>query len=66
MTTDEILIAATVLVAVVPWAMSIHAKVTLIAHAMEGLPELVADTRERLHQHEKAIQALQAATVARH
>lgn len=66
MTTDEVLIAITGLVAIVPWAMSIHAKVALIAHAMEGLPELVRDTRHRLEKHEQAIQALQAAAVARH
>jgi hypothetical protein len=66
MTTDQILIAITLLVAVVPWAMSMHAKVATIAHAMEGLPELVHRTHARLEEHEKAITALQAATAARH
>lgn len=66
MTTDQVLIVVTVLAASVPWAMSIHAKVALIANAMEGLPELVRETRARLDKHESAIKALQAATVARH
>lgn len=66
MTTDQVLILVTVVAAIVPWAMSIHAKVALIAHAMEGLPELVRDTRDRLEKHESAIKALQAAAVARH
>jgi hypothetical protein len=46
--------------------MSIHAKVALIASAMEGLPELVRETRAKLDQHETAIKALQKAAVARH
>lgn len=66
MTTDQVLILVTVMVAIVPWAMSMHAKVALIAHAMEGLPELVRDTRDQLEKHESAIKALQAAAVARH
>lgn len=65
MTTDQVLIAITGLVAIVPWAMSIHAKVALIAHSMEGLPELVRDTRHKLEKHDQAIKALQAAAVAR-
>jgi hypothetical protein len=66
MTTDQVLILVTVMVAIVPWAMSIHAKVALIAHAMEGLPELVSDTRNQLDKHESAIKALQAAAIPRH
>ena len=66
MSSDQILIAITLFVAVVPWAMSIHAKVALIAHAMEGLPELVHQTHAKLEEHEKAITALQAAAAARH
>lgn len=66
MTTDQILIAITLIVSVVPWAMSIHAKVAMIANAMEGLPELVHRTQAKLEEHEKAITALQAAAAARH
>ena len=66
MTTDQVLICITVLVSVVPWAMSIHAKVSMIAHAMEGLPEVVQKAQVQLERHEQAITALQAAAVARH
>lgn len=66
METDQILLLATLVAAVVPWAMSIHAKVSTIAHAMEGLPELVRESQLKLERHEQAIQALQAATAARH
>lgn len=66
MTTDQMLIGITVLVAVVPWAMSMHAKVATIAHAMEGLPELVHKTQVTLERHEQAITALQTAAAARH
>lgn len=66
MTADELVMIVTVLIAVVPWAMSIHAKVALIAQSMEGLPELVQKTQVKLQSHEQAIQALQAAAVARH
>jgi hypothetical protein len=64
MQTDHILIAVTVAAAVVPWAMSIHAKVSTIANAMEGLPEMVRDTQLRLERHEQAIKALQRAATA--
>ena len=66
METDQILLLATLVAAVVPWAMSIHAKVSTIAHAMEGLPELVRESQLKLERHEQAIQSLQAATAARH
>jgi hypothetical protein len=66
MPTDQLVLLATVIAAVVPWAMSIHAKVSTIAHAMEGLPELVRESQLKLERHEQAIQALQAATAARH
>ncbi len=66
MHTDLILAGITIIIAVVPWAMSIHAKVALIASAMEGLPELVRDTRVVLERHETAIKALQTAAAARH
>jgi hypothetical protein len=66
MQTDNILLLITVVVAVVPWAMSIHAKVALIAQAMEGMPELVRETHATLQKHEQAIKALQASAAARH
>lgn len=66
MTTDQVLILVTVLVAAIPWAMSMHAKVAIIANAMEGLPELVRETQARLDVHDTAIKALQTATVTRH
>jgi hypothetical protein len=46
--------------------MSIHAKVSTIAHAMEGLPELVRESQLKLERHEQAIQALQKAAAAGH
>lgn len=55
--------------AVVPWAMSIHAKVAVIASAVENLPEVVEELREvlrehehRLDQHATEIQALKDKT----
>lgn len=57
--------------AVVPWAMSIHAKVAVIASAVEGLPDVVEELREILHEHERRldqhageIKALKEATEA--
>lgn len=66
MQTDEILLLATLVAAVVPWAMSIHAKVSTIAAAMEGLPDMVRESQLKLERHEQAIQALQKATAAGH
>jgi hypothetical protein len=63
---DHILIAVTVAAAVVPWAMSIHAKVSAIAQAMEGLPDMVRETQVRLERHEQAITALQKAAAVGH
>jgi hypothetical protein len=67
------MLAATVVVAVVPWAMSIHAKVAVIAHAVESLPQIVDELREalqehedRLERHDAEIAALQKATGPRH
>ena len=65
MQTDHVLIAVTLGAAVVPWAMSIHAKVSAIAQAMAGVPELVRETQVLLERHEQAIKALQTAAVAR-
>lgn len=66
MQTDEILLLATLVAAVVPWAMSIHAKVSTIAAAMEGLPDMVRESQLKLERHEQAIQALQKAAAAGH
>lgn len=38
--------------AVVPWAMSIHAKVAVIARSVEELPDLVKELRQTLEEHE--------------
>jgi hypothetical protein len=66
MQTDHLLLIVTALAAVVPWAMSIHAKVSSIASSMEGLPELVHETQVRLERHEQAIQTLQKAAASGH
>lgn len=66
METDKLLLLATVVAAVVPWAMSIHAKVSTIAAAMQGLPELVRESQLKIERHEQAIQALQKAAAAGH
>lgn len=62
---EIVAVLASVVAACIPWAFSIHAKVALIAHSVEALPELVRrlegklDTHEdRLDRHEKEIQAL--------
>jgi len=59
------MVLVTVLIAAIPWAMSIHAKVAVIASSVESLPEIVGELREvlqehefRLDQHAKEIQAL--------
>ena len=46
------MVGLTVAAAVVPWAMSIHAKVAVIARSVEELPELVKELRETLEEHE--------------
>lgn len=63
--TDQILIAVTLACAVIPWAMSIHAKVSSIAQAMEGLTKVVRDTQAKAEQHDGDIRALQRAAGAR-
>ena len=52
--------------AVVPWAFSMHAKVAVIASAVESLPQVVEEIKraleeheERLDEHAEKIQALQ-------
>lgn len=66
METDQILLLATLVAAVVPWAMSIHAKVSTIAHAMDGLPQMVRESQLKIERHEQSIQALQKAATAGH
>jgi ABC-type molybdate transport system permease subunit len=58
--------------AVIPWAFSIHAKVAVIASAVQGLPEVVDELRDilrehehRLDEHASKIQALQETTSLR-
>jgi ABC-type molybdate transport system permease subunit len=53
--------------AVVPWAFSMHAKVAVIASAVESLPQVVEEIKraleeheERLEEHAEKIQALQS------
>jgi ABC-type molybdate transport system permease subunit len=46
------MIVATAACAVVPWAFSIHAKVAVIASAVESLPQVVNELREALQEHE--------------
>ena len=38
--------------ATIPWAFSIHAKVAIIAHSVESLPQLFTELKERLDSHE--------------
>lgn len=67
------MLAVTAACAVVPWAFSIHAKVAVIASAVESLPEVVNELREalqeheaRLNQHAKEIETLKEKTATRH
>lgn len=46
------MIGLTVVAAVVPWAMSIHAKVAVIARSVEELPKLIKELSETLEEHE--------------
>lgn len=65
------MLGVTVLVATIPWAMSIHAKVAVIASSVESLPEIVNELRHvlqehefRLDQHAKEIETLKKTTGA--
>ena len=49
------MLLATVAIAVVPWAMSIHAKVAVIAHSVESLPEIVGELRDCIEEHESRL-----------
>lgn len=66
------MLALTAVCAVVPWAFSIHAKVAVIASAVEHLPQMVEELRDvlreheqRLNQHASEIEALKATTTIR-
>lgn len=67
---DELLVGILgVTIAAIPWAFSIHAKVAVIAEAVRVFPEIVQEIRhkvdcheQRLVNHEKQIEALQAQT----
>lgn len=65
--TELWILGLTVAAAVVPWAFSLHAKVAVIAHSVETLPEMFKELKEqlaeheaRLDQHDERIAALQA------
>lgn len=65
MDAEWLMVLVTAAVAVVPWAFSIHAKVAVIAQSVEALPEVVAELRgvlqeheHRLDEHAEAIEAL--------
>lgn len=46
------MIIVTAAAAVIPWAFSIHAKVAVIASAVESLPQVVEEMRQALQEHE--------------
>ena len=67
--TEAWLVLISIAAAVVPWALSLHAKVAVIASSVEHLPELVQElhhtitTHEaRLDRHEKEIETLKDKT----
>lgn len=41
--------------AVIPWAASLHAKVAVIAHSVESLPQVVNELRAVLEEHERRL-----------
>jgi len=53
--TEVLMLFATAAVAVIPWAMSIHAKVAVIASAVENLPDVVEELRQVLKEHESRL-----------
>lgn len=62
---EVFVVLASIVAACIPWAFSIHAKVSVIAHSVEMLPELVRrlegkldQHEDRLDRHEQEIQAL--------
>lgn len=52
MEAEMLILFATAAMAVIPWAMSIHAKVAVIASAVENLPDVVEELRQVLKEHE--------------
>lgn len=52
MEAEMLILFATAAMAVIPWAMSIHAKVAVIASAVENLPDVVEELRQVLREHE--------------
>jgi hypothetical protein len=69
--TELWLIGISVAAAVIPWAMSIHAKVAVIAASVEELPALIKELRDtleehevRLDRHDEEIQAIKVSTNA--
>jgi len=63
------MVVITAAIAAVPWAFSMHAKVAVIAQSVEALPEVVAELRgvleeheHRLDEHAEAIAALKETT----
>jgi len=56
MMTNELLIGLVgVAIAAVPWAMSIHAKVAVIAESVRALPEIVQQLRHQVESHEQRL-----------
>ena len=67
--TEIWLVGISIAAAVVPWAMSIHAKVAVIARSVEELPALIKELSEtleehevRLNRHDQEIQTLKSKT----
>lgn len=71
---DEVLVGLLGLaVASIPWAFSVHAKVAVIAEAVQHIPEVINGLRtkvecveQRTARNEKDIEVIKAATAARH
>jgi predicted butyrate kinase (DUF1464 family) len=71
--TELWLLGLSLVAAVVPWAFSMHAKVAVIAHSVESLPEMFKELKDkltehesRLNSHEEKIAALQTPPRPRH
>jgi len=71
---DEVLVGLLgMAVASVPWAFSVHAKVAVIAEAVQHIPEVIDGLRTKVEcvehrttRNEADIEAIKAATTARH
>ena len=55
MEAEMLILFATAAMAVIPWAMSMHAKVAVIASAVENLPDVVEELRQVLKEHESRL-----------